>query len=221
MKTLLLCTTLLAATLQVSAQQSVDGLGVIPHTLRWETNPDSFAIRSGDAFTMKAAKGTDLYTFIDGSFYINKVPKLLFRPDSNFIFSAKLSPDFAGLYDGGAILLYADSANWAKVLIEQMSDGRVMIGSSVVRNNRTDDSYHAFVPDREAWLKLAKSGNIWCFYYATNGLDWQLVRTFAAPGKGMPFIGFYAQSPKGEGLRMDVSQIRYRNIAFSNFFTGE
>ena len=221
MKKLLLPVAALCLTASaVSANDSVY-IKAIPHTTRWLVKPDAFHVDGNNAFTMTAGKGTDLYSFVDGSFYVHKVPKLLFTPDKDFIFSARLQADFKKEYDGGAILIYSDSSNWAKVLVEKMDDGSVMVGSSVVDNRITDDSYHRVLPGGDVYLKLARSGKIYCFYYSTDGRTWMLLRTFAYPKPQQLRIGFYAQSPKGEGLSMRVSDIRYTGTAFKNFFTGE
>lgn len=193
----------------------------IPHPLSWNAQPAGLHIRSASSFSMKAAKGTDLYCFVDGSYYVHQVPMLLFKPDSSFIFSAKLSPQFKKLYDGSAVILYTDSSNWAKLLLEKMEDGSVAIGSSVVRDRVTDDNYHRTVPGNEVYFKAVRAGKVYCFYYATDGKTWNLLRTFSLEDTGNLRIGLYAQSPKGEGLTVEVSDVRYSAVPFKNFFTGE
>lgn len=193
----------------------------IPYALSWNAPLADIDVRSANSFTMKAAKGTDLYSFIDGSFYVHKVPMLLFRPDSAFIFSARIKPHFKTLYDGAAIILYTDSSNWAKLLLERTESGGVAIGSSVVRNRVTDDNYHRSVPAGELYLKAVRAGKIYCFYCSVDGKKWELLRTFTIPATDDLRIGFYAQSPKGEGLVVDVSELRYKPAPFKDFFTGE
>jgi regulation of enolase protein 1 (concanavalin A-like superfamily) len=193
----------------------------IPHPLSWNAPPEHLHIRSANSFTMKAAKGTDLYCFVDGSYYVHQVPLLLFKPDSAFIFSAKVKPQFKKFYDGSAIILYTDSSSWAKLLLEKMEDGSVAIGSSIVRNRVTDDNYHRTIPGNEVYLKAVRAGKVYCFYYSTDGKAWNLLRTFSLENPENLRIGFYAQSPKGEGLTVEVSDLRYTAAPFKNFFTGE
>jgi uncharacterized protein len=111
----------------------------VPFPFFWIQEPKDFKVLSGNEMTITAAKGTDIYTFVDGNYYINSAPKLLFTPDSNFIFSAKITPSFDGVYDGGAILLYSDSLNWAKLLFEKLDENSFIIGSSVISDKKTDD----------------------------------------------------------------------------------
>lgn len=207
------------ATFTVTASDSVH-IKAIPHALAWDARPGDLSGISANAVTLKAGKGTDLYSFIDGSFYVHSAPKLLFKPDTNFIFSAKLKPAFASLYDGAAIMIYTDSSNWAKILLEKTKQS-LMVGSSVVVNRITDDSYHSVPVSDAIYLKLVRSGKIYCFYYSADGKNWTLQRTFTYKNSSDLRIGFYVQSPKGEGLTAEVSEIRYKPVAFNNFFTGE
>ncbi|MBO9154064.1 DUF1349 domain-containing protein [Chitinophaga sp. GCM10012297] len=215
---------LLAVSLSGSlSAQTADSVRIkpIPRLLSWNAPLADIRVRSDNSFTMKAGKGTDLYSFVDGSFYVHQVPLLLFRPDTAFIFSARIQPQFKALYDGAAIILYTDSSNWAKLLLEKMDGGGVSIGSSVVKQRATDDNYHRSVPAGELYLKAVRSGKIYCFYCSADGKNWELLRTFTLADSADLRIGFYVQSPKGEGITVEVSDLRYRAEPFKNFFTGE
>lgn len=196
-------------------------LKAIPLPLFWIHNPKDYKILSDDAVSITAGNGTDLYTFVDGTYYTNNAPKLLFTPDTNFIFSARIKPAFNSIYDGGAIILYSDSLNWAKVLFEQLNEDTWGIGSSVVSDKRTDDSYHIHTYHKQVWVKLAKSGDIFNFYHSSDGKQWALVRTFHYDNPEKIKIGFYAQSPKGTECTVEFSDIRYKGVGFTDFFTGE
>lgn len=196
-------------------------LDAIPSALFWIDEPLTSQIKGKDAISIKAAKGTDLYTFVDGSYYINNAPKLLFAPDSNFVFSAKITPEFSGIYDGGAILIYTDSLNWAKLLFEKLDENTLIIGSSVISNKKTDDSYHLSTKEKALWLKVGKSGKIFNFYHSFDGQTWHLTRTFHYNSTKTLKLGFYAQSPKGPSCTVHFSDIRYKGEGFADFFTGE
>lgn len=196
-------------------------LAAVPYPLFWINEAANFKLLSGNAVAITAAEGTDLYTFVDGNYYSNNAPKLLFVPDSNFIFSAKITPAFEGIYDGGAILLYTDSLNWAKLLFEKLDENTLLIGSSVISDKKTDDSYHLKIKQNAVWLKVAKSGKIFSFYHSFDGNNWNLTRTFHYDNPHNLKIGFYSQSPKGPECEVEFSDIRYRGEAFTDFFTGE
>ena len=192
----------------------------IPKNVTWDIKPRSYKILP-TGIEITAGRETDFYCFADGSYYVNTAPKLLFTPDTDFIFSAKLKPDFKSLYDGGAILVYSDTLNWAKLLFEKHDDGTYGLGASFVSEKRGDDSYHVTANGNEVYVKVAKSGNIFCFYYALDGKNWKLLRTIPYHKLVNMRIGFYAQSPKGESCTVAFEDIQYKAQKFTNFFTGE
>ncbi|MHA4809672.1 DUF1349 domain-containing protein [Flavitalea flava] len=193
----------------------------IPHPCQLLDNPTDYKVLSDNSLSITAGKETDLYSFVDGTYYINNAPKFLFTPDADFIFTAKVQPVFDSVYNGGAILLYSDTANWAKLLFEKNEDGTIGVGASVVDNKITDDSYHSAGNFKAVYLKVVKSDHIFCFYFSANSKTWTLVRTFAYPKAASMKIGFYAQSPKGPQCKVIFSSINYRNAKFKNFFSGE
>lgn len=210
----------LLLTLSLKSFGQEQRISTVPFELEWIDQPQSFSIR-GDQLEIIAGANTDLYAFVDGSYYINNAPKVLFKPDSNFVFSVKIKPDFKSLYDGGAILVYTDSSNWAKVLFEKHDDGTTGLGVSLVRDKRGDDSYHPIQKADAVFVKVARSGMIFNFYYSMDGKSWKLLRTFPYQKVDELKIGFYAQSPKGEACTVLFSDIRYKGEKFKDFFAGE
>ncbi|WP_341839403.1 DUF1349 domain-containing protein [Chitinophaga caseinilytica] len=193
----------------------------LPRALTFDASKGSLKATGNDAFILHANKNTDLYSFVDSSFYVHQVPMATFAADEKFIFSAKVRPEPKALFDGGALLLYTDSSNWAKLLVERMDDGRIMLGSSLITDRVTDDSYHRAVHAAEVYVKVVRSGNIYGFYFSEDGKKWQILRTFRYRRPQGLRIGFYAQSPKGEGMDFHVSEVRYRPEAFKDFYAGE
>jgi hypothetical protein len=208
------------STLVVAQDKKPVTISTIPFELLWDGAVEKYEAKE-DRISMTAGKETDLYCFVDGNYYVNKVPKLLFKPDSNFVFSASIKPDFRNVYDGGAILIYSDEGNWAKILFEKHDNGTLGLGASMVQEKRGDDSYHTTVTGNEVFVKVAKSDKIFCFYYSTDGKAWRLLRTFPYEKFENMRIGFYAQSPKGPGCTVTFANIRYRGEKFKDFFTGE
>jgi len=195
-------------------------IAAIPREMDWDNKPVNYKV-TGNAISITAGKETDIYGDLDGTYYVNNVPRLLFTPDSNFIFSAKVSLAFNTVYDGGAIILYSDSSTWAKLLFE-LNDGNIIgVGSSLIKDKLGDDSYHVALKVKQVYLKAVRSGKTYCFYYALDGKKWNLLRTFTYPKPESLKIGFYAQSPKGTSCTVNFSEIKYRPEKFKNFLTGE
>lgn len=196
-------------------------LGAFPRPARWIDKPTSFQINSPASITVTSKKESDLFVFVDGQYYINSATKLLFAPDSDFIFTAKIKPGFNSMYDGGAIMLYSDSSNWASFLFEMNEKSNWAVSSSVVANRISDGNYYSVTSCPQIYLKIVKSGKIFCFYHSTDGRTWTLTRTFPYTATAGMLLGFYAQSPKGEGCTVEFSEISYRAKKFTDFFSGE
>ncbi len=133
---LILVVLLDTACLPLVAQQSIKIPG-IAKSWNWVNKPADFTTKDNEV-SIKAAKGTDQYVALDGKYESSNAPKLLFKPDKDFIFTAKLSTPFDSLYDGGAILLYADAGNYAKLLFEKAEATSIMVTSSVINQKQTD-----------------------------------------------------------------------------------
>ena len=168
-------------------------------------------ILSADAVQLTAGKGTDLHNPASGAFRKSNAPKLLFSPHQNFDLWVKVAPQFKNRYDGGAIILYSDRANWAKLLFQYTGSGYVT-GMSVVKNYQTDDSYYP-APDTAAlYLRLKKVKDVCSFYTSVNGQQWNLTRQFTYTLKEKTSAGFYAQSPVGNECAVLFSEIRYKPL---------
>ncbi|AFD05718.1 DUF1349 domain-containing protein [Solitalea canadensis] len=204
---------------QAKSDESVR-ISSVPYPLNWDNTPQKFAV-TDKGITIEAQKGTDLFVFVDGNYYNNTASKLLFHPDSNFVFKAKVSPEFNEVYDGGAILVYSDKENWANFLFEKNERNTYGVVSSFVKNKISDGNYHTELPSKEVYMKVAKSGKIFNFYYSLDGQKWVLTRTFPYSQLENMRIGFYAQAAKGPGCKVHFTEISYNGKAFKDFFTGE
>ncbi|MXV50711.1 DUF1349 domain-containing protein [Pedobacter sp. HMF7647] len=200
--------------------QTAAKISAIPKPISWDVQPLSF-VTGPKSITIKAGKETDLYTFADGRFYINNAPKMLFTPDTAFIMSVKITPDFKNEYDGGALLIYSNKENWAKLLFEKNEDGSLGLGASLVNNKHGDDSYHIAVNSGSVYTKVARSGDFFVFYYSLDGKSWKIIRSLPYAKSADLRVGFYAQSPKGESCTVKFEDISYDARPFKNFSTGE
>jgi uncharacterized protein len=201
------------------AQEKEVSIKSIPFKLLWDKKPLKF-VAGQNNITITAGKETDLYCFVDGNYYANTAPKLLFTPDSNFVLTVKIIPDFKSVYDGGAILIYSDDSNWAKLLFEMNEDKTLALGSSLVKNRRGDDNYHTIIEKNEVFVRVARNEKVFNFYYSKDGSKWNLLRTFPYEKFENLKIGFYAQSPKGESCSVRFNEITYKGEKYKDYFTG-
>ncbi|MCK6066201.1 MULTISPECIES: DUF1349 domain-containing protein [Microbacterium] len=171
----------------------------------WSVDP------AGDRVHGTAAPRSDF--FVDpagtGAPAHNAVTLLGPAPDGDFQFSARVTVDFADMYDAGVLMLWCDEANWAKLCFEYSPDGEAMI-VSVINRDVSDDA-NAFVVDGgAAWLRVSRIGRAFAYHASLDGQRWQLVRNFAlAPTAAPVRVGFEAQAPVGEGCAVTFSDIRF------------
>jgi len=180
----------------------------IPFKLGLLDDVKSLRLLSNNSLLLEAAKETDLHIPASGSYDRHNAPKLLFKPDSNFEFSAHIIPSFQEKYDGGAILVYTNAQNWAKILI-QYTGSKYLLGMSVVRNKITDDAYYEISNQKHIFLKVAKQDNVFQFYSSLDGKKWNLMREFKYEQPENFKVGFYSQSPIGASCKVEYADITY------------
>lgn len=181
----------------------------IPYPCVLVDKPEEFKVLSANSISMTAGKETDLHNPTNGSYFRNTAPKFLFTPDPDFDFSTRVKPAFENKYDGGAILVYSDQDNWAKILLQYTADKKLLLGISVVKNKITDDSY--FVPaGNDVYLRVTKEGKVFNFFTSADGKIWTLLRDFVYHKPEQMKIGFYSQSPVGTKCKVEYMDIVYK-----------
>lgn len=191
----------------------------IPFSLYWENKPVSTTI-TGNKLVITAGAKTDMFRDPNVTYNTDNAPKLLFKPDNDFVLTAAVEHDFTNKWDGGAIVLKADSLNWVKFCFEKDYTGAKRI-VSVVTKNVSDDCNSAEIKANKVFYKLAKAGNVITLYYSLTGKDWLLIRhlQFDLP-QGFA-VGFLAQSPTGESCTVTFSDITYEAKKIKDPYAGE
>ncbi len=176
---------------------------------------------NGESIEIIALKGSDLFTDTTGTKNADNTPRLLFVPEGDFIFSAKVSATFGETpYDGGALMVYADSNNWGKLLFERFKSGKIGIATTVSKSSG-DDAYHGTRETNHQYLKIVRYDSSYIFYTSDDGKDWNFVRHFELKSPAPVHIGFTAQTPLAETFTANFSEVKYRAGKFTNFWQGE
>ncbi|MGN6181295.1 MAG: DUF1349 domain-containing protein [Mucilaginibacter sp.] len=194
---------------QLFAQTSVPlSLSAIPHALFWEKAPVRFS-NTADSLTIEAGNGTDLYRDSYGTYLPNNAPRLLFRADSNFIFTVNVKHAFSNEWNAGGIMMEGDSTHWIKFCFERDNTGAHRI-VSVVTNGYSDDSNSVALPTDEVFLKMAKAGDVVILYYSQDGRTWYMARRLRYVFTGPVAAGFLVQAPEAHGNVAHFSHIQYQ-----------
>lgn len=191
----------------------------IPQKLYWENKPLSF-IKQPGGFTIIAGEKTDMFRDPNVTYNTDNAPKLLFRPDDDFVLTTAIEHPFATKWDGGAVLLKADSLNWIKFCFEKDYKGKRRV-VTVVTKNISDDCNSAEIYSNKIYYKLAKADNVITMYYSTNGKNWLLIRHLQFDTPNGFEIGFLSQSPLGKKCTVKFSEITYKAKKIKDPYAGE
>ena len=200
------------------AQDDVS-LPAIPFKLHWDNKPVKFS-QTPASLTIVAGKETDMFRDPNVTYNTNNAPKLLFTPDSNFVFSTGIRHSFTSKWDGGAIVIIEDSLNWIKFCFEKDYTGARRV-VSVVTKDISDDCNSVAISGDLVYYKVAKASNVITLYYSLDNKKWFLVRHLQFNNKKDLKIGFLAQSPTGKQCTVQFSAIKYEAKKIKDPYVGE
>ncbi|MGS2648110.1 DUF1349 domain-containing protein [Streptosporangium sp. LJ11] len=192
-------------------------LPAFPTPLRWLNRPEDWSA-DGDALSIVAGAGTDLFSDPGEPNRYANAPALVGRLDGDFTLSARVRLDLLSTYDAAVLLLYADDDRWAKFCLELSPQGRPTI-VSVVTRGVSDDCNSVTMDGRDIRLRISRIGSAFAFHAADESGFWNLIRYFALDGD--PEVGFLAQSPTGEGCTVRFEDIEYSPKRLSDLRGGE
>ena len=212
---------LFIATGYIVAGQGTENIRIasIPHPLNWEIKPVKYQIRNNELF-ISAGEKTDMFRDPNVTYNTDNAPKLMFRPDQDFVLTASIEHSFTNKWDGGAIVLKSDSLNWVKFCFEKDYTGARRI-VSVVTKNISDDCNSVEIKSNKVYYKIAKAGNVITLYYSETGSNWFLVRHLQFDAKPGFTVGFLAQSPTGKNCEVTFSNIKYEAKKIKDPYVGE
>ncbi len=191
----------------------------IPFSLHWENKPLSYKLAT-NGLTIVAGAKTDMFRDPNVTYNTDNAPKLLFTPDSNFIFSTGIQHNFTSKWDGGAIVIIEDSLNWIKFCFEKDYTGTRRV-VSVVTKDISDDCNSVAINGNLVYYKVAKADNVITLYYSLDNKKWFLVRHLQFNNKKPLKIGFLSQSPTGKLCTVQFTGIRYLAKKISDPYVGE
>lgn len=194
----------------------IDG---IPKVLKWEIRPKEFSIGKS-AITISSGEKTDMFRDPNVTYNTDNAPKLLFEADSNFVITAAVEHAFLSKWDGGALVLKADSLNWVKCCFEKDYTGARRI-VTVVTKGISDDCNSVEINNNKVYFKIAKADNVITLYYSLTGAKWFLVRHFTFDTANNLKVGFLSQSPTGKDCKVTFSEIKYAAKKIKDPYLGE
>jgi uncharacterized protein len=197
------------------APASVPGL---PGTLSWQNTPASWHLdHDNNVLTISAGAKTDWFVDPSDDTVANNAPILLFKPNPDYVLSAKVVVSFAAKWDAGALMVWGDEHHWAKLAFELSLD-RVPTLVTVVTRGLSDDCVSKELKSDSVYLRIAKTDRTYVLYFSVDGHEWQILRTFSLDTEIPVRVGFEAQSPVGSGAVAKFSAISYDPHRISNIY---
>jgi regulation of enolase protein 1 (concanavalin A-like superfamily) len=186
-------------------------LTALPGPFETRNPPVVWKATAPDAITMTAGPKTNWFVSPWDSTAEDSAPTLLFSPKGNFDLQARISLKPKSRWDSGALALYIDKDNWAKICFENsLDDGRLSV-VMVANRGISDDSYTAMMADDNTmYLRVSRQGPAFVFFASHDGKNWTMLRDFRLDGdQNQLRAGLLAQSPVGNGITVTFSDIRY------------
>ena len=137
----------------------------------------------------------------------------------DFVFRAKVRPNFKSVYDACALMVIQDEKLWTKAAFEK-SDFGTTAAVCVVTNGVSDDANGCNIAQDEVWLQIVRVGDVFCTHYSLDGEKFDMVRLFHLPVEKTVKVGIEAQSPAGEGGLRFYSDITLENRTVKNLRAG-
>ena len=137
----------------------------------------------------------------------------------DFVFRAKVRPNFKSVYDACALMVIQDEKLWTKAAFEK-SDFGTTAAVCVVTNGVSDDANGCNLAQDEVWLQIVRVGDVFCTHYSLDGETFYMVRLFHLPVEKTVKVGIEAQSPAGEGGLRFYSDITLENRTVKNLRAG-
>jgi regulation of enolase protein 1 (concanavalin A-like superfamily) len=204
---------------KAKAQKDSIRINSIPYGMFWENRAEQFSA-SGSEFVIVAGEKTDMFRDPNVTYNTDNAPKLLFKPDRDFVLIASIEHSFTSKWDGGAIVLKQDSLNWIKFCFEKDYTGARRV-VSVVTKNISDDCNSIEVKTNKVYYKLAKADNVITLYYSADGKKWFLIRHLQFDTDKNFMLGFLAQSPTGKKCEVKFADIHYQAKRIKDPYLGE
>ena len=196
-------------------------LASVPESLTWRNEPAQSTSDAQQQLSITTGTHTDWFIDPAGEHVKDNAPIALFvPPDSTFSLQAKITVEFAAMYDAGTLFVYAHDTLWAKLCFEYSPQQQPMI-VSVVTRGVSDDCNSVTVRDHSVYLRVYRDVDVLAFHYSLDGHYWHFVRYFSLGNLEQLRVGFSSQSPMGQGCRAIFSEIRYTPRALSDLRNGE
>jgi len=175
-----------------------------------------------DVLQISAPGRTDYFINPENGDVKNNAPFFYTNVQGDFVLRAKVRHDFITTFDGAALFIMDSEREdrWAKLCYEY-TDLNTYAVVSVVTNGVSDDANGQNLTDKSVWLQIGRKGDAFVMHYSTDGSQYQMVRVFNLKASDTLKVGLVSQSPIGEGLISDFSDVQLEQVTMENIRSGK
>ncbi|WHX49422.1 DUF1349 domain-containing protein [Paenibacillus woosongensis] len=181
---------------------------------------ESQIIEKDQLLQIPAPGNTDYFINPESGEVKNNAPFLYTEVQGDFVLRAKVRHDFISTYDGAALFIMDRDNRWAK-LCHEYSDFGTYTVVSVVTDGVSDDANGVNLDDKSVWLQIGRKGDAFAMHYSTDGANYRMVRVFNLKASDTLKVGIVSQSPTGQGLVSDFSDIQLERVTMENIRAGK
>lgn len=177
---------------------------------------------NGDLLQISAPGTTDYFINPESGDVKNNAPFLYANVRGDFVLRAKVRHDFISTFDGAALFIMDSEREdrWAKLCYEY-TDLNTYAVVSVVTDGVSDDANGQNLTDKSVWLQIGRKGDAFSMHYSVDGSHYQMVRVFSLKASNTLKVGLVSQSPTGEGLLSDFSDIHLEQVTMDSIRAGK
>jgi regulation of enolase protein 1 (concanavalin A-like superfamily) len=183
----------------------------IPYSLTEYNSSINIEVKYDSVVTITAPGKTNLFNNPSGSHNKQDASMLLFYPDSNFVFKAKIKADLKEVYDVAALVLYQNKELWAKLCYEYSAEKKATV-VSVVTKKYSDDCNSVEIPGNYIYYAIVKKGDEFSFHYSIDNVNWHLVRHFRMKFNNDLRVGFAVHCSKSDLFSAEFSDVKYSAV---------
>ncbi len=179
---------------------------IIPPKFSWMNQPPQWNF-SKEGLVVQAAPQTDFFRDPAGIGAKGSAHFLYTLQEGDFTLAAHVKAEMIDDYDAGCLMVMIDDEHWAKLCYEYSYKKPMIV--SVVTQGVSDDCNSLAVPDTGVHLRITHFDDCFAFHYSLDGKWWEMVRYFRLPSSGPIKIGVVAQSPTGDGCKVEFGHLHF------------
>jgi uncharacterized protein len=170
---------------------------------------------------IEAPGKTDFFIDMFSMKPVDDAPFYYEKRKGDFVARVKVRPGFKKNYDAGGLFVYDTAKKWIKLEFEMTDLGYPSVVSVVTDGVSDDCNGEKAQGVEELWLQIVRKGDNWVLHHSEDGKKWKMVRYFQLKMKDEVRIGLEAQSPRGNGCKVEFSGFRIADNTLADMRKGK